>query len=64
VERTHEQHIAANMWAQYGDAHFVRKVGSRWTVAAHGVAVPLMFRTKREALTAVLPALKAFLEER
>jgi predicted 3-demethylubiquinone-9 3-methyltransferase (glyoxalase superfamily) len=60
---TSEQHIVMNTWAQQGAAAFVTKLqkGRGWIVDAHGVAFPVVFKTKREALAMADRGVHAFL---
>lgn len=63
-ERTHDQHVVLNTWAQYGDAFFVSKVGRRWVVTVNGHRVPMAFKTKKAALAQAYLSVRAFVEPR
>lgn len=61
-EYTHEQHIVSSTWSMYGPENFVTKLGRGWTVTVRETEIPVIFKTKREAVAAADRLCMAYLE--
>jgi len=44
------QHKVLNIYAQFGAAQFVSRVGAHWQVKIDGYGIPVVFNTRKAAL--------------